>query len=193
MDDYLSKPVKKPNLEKMLVKWAIEGKRKRAELAKCPGKPVRPVAERLTSFTSDTTTVQSQQEHLSSELDRLEYSQRAAAERSTETVGDSVIRQQEAEEKAISLRDDALIKSGEHYTTKLGRGASDEALQMRHPSSNALTRENIEMLAAGDRAREQGAVARHEGSSYESTLVVELGDAVGEGAGSRVARKSAPG
>lgn len=29
MDDYLSKPVKGELLEKMLVKWAIEGKRKR--------------------------------------------------------------------------------------------------------------------------------------------------------------------
>ena len=42
MDDYLAKPVTKPILEKMLVKWAIEGRRKRAEIAKNPAKASRP-------------------------------------------------------------------------------------------------------------------------------------------------------
>ena len=194
MDDYLSKPVKKPNLEKMLVKWAIEGKRKRAELARNPGSKlvVRPVTERLSSFTSESTATQSPQEHLSSELDRLEYSLSAAAERSAETVGETAMRQQRAEEKAILLRDDALMESGEHYKTKLGRGLSDDGLQRDRAAelSRSLTSHNMERLAAGDRVNGRIAAAR-----LEPGLVVKLGGEgrAGEDAESRVAQSSMPG
>jgi len=156
MDDYLAKPVKKPNLEKMLTKWAIEGRRK-ADLARASGKiptPLRPKSARNTSsFDVSDTSQPTPEEHLSSELDRLEFAHRAAAERSAETTGDSVLRAQKAEEKAIALRDDALIESGEDPKTKLGRGVSDdsahEAGERRHP----LTAENMQKLAATDRMK----------------------------------------
>ncbi|KAK5135397.1 hypothetical protein LTR08_005339 [Meristemomyces frigidus] len=182
MDDYLSKPVKKPNLEKMLVKWAIESKRKRVELAKNHGKPVRPAAERQSSsFTSESSTVQTPQEHLSSELHRLEYSHRAAAERSAETAGDSEMRVKQAEEKATSLRDDALIGSGEHYKTMLGRGVSDEGHQREKEvsSPSALTAENMERHAAADYVggRAVGRIAglKHDDSN-DSSLIVMVGE-----------------
>ncbi|KAK5116305.1 hypothetical protein LTR85_009277 [Meristemomyces frigidus] len=178
MDDYLSKPVKKPNLEKMLVKWAIEGKRKRAELAKDPqSKHQRPaVGAHSSSFASDNSNPQSH-EHLSSELDRLEYAHRAAAERSAESAGDSAIRHQQAEEKAISLRDDALIESGDNYKTKLGRGVSEENNHEREKdtSTSALTAENMQRLAGADRSVNRVAKLRHEVSN-DSSLAVMVGE-----------------
>ncbi len=76
MDDYLAKPVKKPQLENMLVKWAIEGRRKRVELARNPGKLTmekRPVATREPSsfMSAASSSAQSPQDQLSSELERL--------------------------------------------------------------------------------------------------------------------------
>ncbi|KAI7307085.1 hypothetical protein KC315_g13913, partial [Hortaea werneckii] len=134
MDDYLAKPVKKPNLEKMLIRWAIEGKRKRAEassraatttLSHTSGlspqpPPGRPPLDRATSsFTSENAST-SPADHLSSELDRLDYMQRAAAARSEETPSDKAMRLQRAEEKAMALRDDALRQSAEDPKTQVG-------------------------------------------------------------------------
>lgn len=176
MDDYLAKPVKKPNLEKMLVKWAIEGKRKRAETAKAPRSKSsqRPTPSRhASSFLSDTAS-QSPQEQLSSELDRLESYQRAALERSTEDAGDAVIRQQAAEEKAMSLRDDVLIESGEDPKTKLGRGVSEEGHQQTGATAEggqALTAENMQRHAAsGQVAKLRRQSTGDEGDSLAATL-----------------------
>ena len=154
------------------------------------------MTERLGSFASESTATLSPQEHLISELDRLEYSHRAAAERSAETVGDAAMRQQQAEEKAILLRDGALMESGEHYKTKLGRGLSDEGLQ-KHQRENtlasALTAKNIEILAAVDRAEGRLLEARRGARSDESMVVAVLGDLGREPADARVPRKTAPG
>lgn len=179
MDDYLSKPVKKPNLEKMLVKWAIEGKRKRAELAKHPQrKHQRPgVGAHSSSFTSGSNESQPH-EQITSELDRLEFAHRAAAERSAETAGDSAIRHQQAEEKAISLRDDALIESGDHYKTKVGRGRGDEDHRERDKDTapgSALTAENMQRLAATDRSVDRVAKLQREPSDG-SSLAVMVGE-----------------
>ncbi|KAI7278063.1 hypothetical protein KC345_g6207 [Hortaea werneckii] len=124
MDDYLAKPVKKPNLERMLIRWAIEGKRKRAEAASSSSSlslsQRRPPLDRATSsFTSENASA-SPADHLSSELDRLDYMQRAAAQRSEETPSDKAMRQQRAEEKAMALRDDALRLSAEDPKTQVG-------------------------------------------------------------------------
>ncbi|EMC95361.1 hypothetical protein BAUCODRAFT_72144 [Baudoinia panamericana UAMH 10762] len=156
MDDYLSKPVKKPNLEKMLVKWAVEGKRKRAALAKVveSGTQKRPrVSRKTSSFISDHAS-QSPQEHLSSELEKLDFHHHAAIDRSQELPGDAAVRKREAEEKAMSLRDDALIESGEDPKTRFGRGVSDEGHEKTSATAGppqALTAENIEMFTAPDR------------------------------------------
>ena len=97
--------------------------------------------------------MQSPQEHLTSELDRLEFAHRAAFDRSTETANDLAMKHQQAEEKAISLRDDVLMESGEDPKTRLGRGMSDEHYHLDSApanESNALTAENMEKFTQGE-------------------------------------------
>ncbi|KAI6841137.1 hypothetical protein KC364_g1426 [Hortaea werneckii] len=171
MDDYLAKPVKKPNLEKMLIRWAIEGKRKRAEATSSssftgPSSSLslsqrRPPLDRATSsFTSENASA-SPADHLSSELDRLDYMQRAAAQRSEETPSDKAMRQQRAEEKAMALRDDALRLSAEDPKTQVGgRGIREERYEKADggadegrateegPGNAALTVENMQKLSS---------------------------------------------
>lgn len=152
MDDYLAKPVKKPNLERMLVKWAIEGKRKRAELRNNPSllrttssRPSNPRA--ASSFASDA--LENRQEHLTSELDRLEFVHRSSVQTSSESVSDRALRQQAAEEQAIALRDHELIEAGEDPKTKLGRGVNDSNKDDETPATSALTTENVGKLDMG--------------------------------------------
>lgn len=158
MDDYLAKPVKKPNLEKMLIKWAIEGRKKRAVLASNPsqksGKSKRPVGVRNnSSFASDASSMSTPQEQLVSKLDRIEFAHRAALEHASETASDRAMHLQEAEEKAIALRDDVLLESGDDPKTRLGRGVSDESTLHEHDfaESTALTMENMELFAQNSR------------------------------------------
>ncbi|KAI6853657.1 hypothetical protein KC323_g9236 [Hortaea werneckii] len=169
MDDYLAKPVKKPNLEKMLIRWAIEGKRKRAEAAASSSTNStslnpshhrqRPPLDRATSsFTSDNASA-SPADHLSSELDRLDYMQRAATQRSEETPSDKAMRQQRAEEKAMALRDEALRLSAEDPKTQVGQrgggagggggGAGEEGRATEEgPGNAALTVENMQKFSS---------------------------------------------
>ncbi|KAK4565568.1 hypothetical protein LTR86_004185 [Recurvomyces mirabilis] len=175
MDDYLAKPVKKPNLERMLVKWAIEGKRKRAEAAASnvmgSGDPKmkRPTPNRnKSSFLSEGSTV-SPQDQLTSELDRLEAYHRNAFARSSEAPGDIAIRRQKAEEKAITLRDDVLLEAGEDPKTKTGKshGGSD--------TGHALTTENMEKF--GGRAAPVASLRRDEsGDTDINSLAATAGE-----------------
>lgn len=157
MDDYLAKPVKKTHLEKMLVKWAIEGRKKRAELMQNPAllkTAQRPRTNRNDhSFTSDaSSSLQSPQDHLSSEVDRLEFVHTEAFKQSSESTSERAERQQKAEEQAIQLRDHELIEAGEDPKTKLGRGvAGDENLVEPTPQPTALTAENIKRFGLTDR------------------------------------------
>ena len=153
MNDYLSKPVKKPNLERMLVKWAIEGRRMREEFLKDSSKLLRPSTSRApASFETNTSSVESPQDHLISELDRLEYTQRNALERSSETADTVAMRKQTAEEKAMSLRDDMLIQSADHPRTHLGRVESSVAIDKdgADQMSHSLTSENMQKKYGSD-------------------------------------------
>ena len=149
----MAKPVKKPTLEKMLIKWAVEGHKKRTQIAKNP-KLLRPSGSRNpSSFTSDSSNMQSPKDHLSFELTRLEFAHRAAFEHSSESVDTRAERLQQAEEKAILLRDDVLIESGEDPRTRLGRGISDDGHHhdAEEKSLDALTTENLQTFAQNDR------------------------------------------
>ncbi|KAF2723288.1 hypothetical protein K431DRAFT_325909 [Polychaeton citri CBS 116435] len=191
MDDYLAKPVKKPNLEKMLVKWAIEGKRKRAEIRKNKGNTIskRPGAQSAVSYQSTSShSLGDPHEHLSSELDRLEFAHRAAFEQSTVSTGERVARQQQAEEKAISLRDEILIESGDDPKSRLGRGVGDEAHdRLVWTGDNKLTTENMLKLAGSDkgpmsrlkRREDRETDAGTEGNS--SSVVVTIGESIQSG------------
>ncbi|KAL1583827.1 hypothetical protein WHR41_07201 [Cladosporium halotolerans] len=145
MDDYLAKPVKKPNLERMLVKWAIEGRRKREELQKDGGMEKRPLNIRApASFESRVSSVDAPQDQVISELDRLEFSQRNALERSSETVESSAMRKQRAEEKAMELRDEMLLQSaGDPKTFGLSGTSPTHELIDPIDTSHKLTMENM--------------------------------------------------
>lgn len=179
MDDYLAKPVKKPNLEKMLVKWAIEGRRKKEQNASKSSKDTRPTVNRAaSSFTTSESTTASPHD-FSPELDRLEYAQRAAAQKSSEDPSDSALRQQRAEEMAMAVRDDALIKSAEDPRSRLGRGASDEALERgkEGASSNALTVENMQKHSGGSAGSRVAKLKRDESKDDDSSsLEVRMGE-----------------
>ena len=190
MDDYLSKPVKKPNLEKMLIKWAIEGKRKRTEAKSLSMNQLqRPSNMRnQSSFTNDSQT---SQEHLASQMDRLELAERAAVQRSSESVGDHVLRKQQADEKASSLRDDALIESGGDPKLRLGRGTSDQSHHEAEPSSaDALTTENVQVFDQSFAPVGQLRKLRKEDSKEtdDTSLAATMGESAG---GSGMAMSSA--
>ncbi|RAR08620.1 putative histidine kinase HHK6p [Stemphylium lycopersici] len=119
MDDYLAKPVKGKLLERMLVKWAIEGRRKTAKgtpsaidndrrgVAK-PKPRKRSSAKDHprtagTSLESETTA-----QALTAELDRLHYQSDAAFARSSENEGERAMRRINAEERDRKLRDEKL-------------------------------------------------------------------------------------
>jgi CheY-like chemotaxis protein len=151
MDDYLSKPVKKPNLERMLVRWALEGRRKQALLSVNANDSARPGQSQESSYNSQSTgSHESPQDHLSSELDRLEYSQRTALERSHESVSDKAERQEQAEEKAMSLRDNLLMGAGDDPRKRLGRGPSEQNIHDAEGATSAqshmLTTANMQAL-----------------------------------------------
>lgn len=183
----MAKPVKKPMLEKMLLKWALEGQKKKAALAKNP-KLQRPSGSRNpSSFTSDGSSMQSPQDHLSSELTRLEFAHRAAFEHSAESADALAERHQQAEEKAIALRDDALIESGEDPKTRLGRGISDEGHHhdADEKGADALTAENLQSFADNDRmSKLKRAESGLEGDA--SSMDATFGESQSQGPVSRV-------
>jgi hypothetical protein len=151
--DYLAKPVKKSNLERMIVKWAIEGRRMRDELMRDSSKLLRPATSRApSSFETNLSSVESPQDHLISELDRLEYTQRNALERSSETADVVAMRKQTAEEKAMSLRDDMLIQSADSPRNQLGRVESSVAIDKdgEDQMSHSLTSENMQKKYGSD-------------------------------------------
>jgi hypothetical protein len=153
MSDYLPKPVKKLNLERMIVKWAIEGRRMREELMRDSSKLLRPRTSRApSSFGTNVSSVESPQDHLINELDRLEYTQRNALERSSETADVVAMRKQTAEEKAMSLRDDMLIQSADSPRNQLGRVESSVAIDKdgADQMSHSLTSENMQKKYGAD-------------------------------------------
>ncbi|KAF2682689.1 putative histidine kinase group protein-like protein [Lentithecium fluviatile CBS 122367] len=157
MDDYLAKPVKGKVLEKMLVKWSIEGRRKLA-------KPSQPrIAEDLqrglsTSAPSTNARVSAaslnshDQPHIpqlpvESEttapdlLDRLHFESDTALTLSNETDGDRALRRIHAEEMASSLRDDKLLSL---TGPEIHRHGSYQDVQDK--SQLPLTQENMQKL-----------------------------------------------
>ncbi|EFQ92366.1 hypothetical protein CFE70_001238 [Pyrenophora teres f. teres 0-1] len=152
MDDYLAKPVKGKLLEKMLVKWALEGRRKTAK-----GKPLTTDNDRHSvaipslktkfseknqlgktgiSVESETTA-----QALTAELDRLHYQSDTALARSTENEGERAMRRIHAEERDRKLRDEKLLSL---VGPQLIRHSSSQGPQ--NEPSMPLTEANIEKL-----------------------------------------------
>ncbi|KAF2850812.1 putative histidine kinase group protein-like protein [Plenodomus tracheiphilus IPT5] len=158
MDDYLAKPVKGKLLEKMLVKWAIEGRRKTAN-TKPPsqskddqhGVAIKPTPTSSVSVSandlpqslgtplgSPETTAQA----LTASLDRLNYHSDAAIARTTEDEGDRAMRRINAEERDTKLRDEKLLSLARPQVMHHGNPQGQET-----EPCMPLTEENIEKLA----------------------------------------------
>ncbi|PIA93074.1 Hybrid signal transduction histidine kinase J [Cercospora beticola] len=193
MDDYLAKPVKKVNLEKMLIKWAIEGKRKRAELNSNPALlRARPGMKHNTSFTGSeaSSNLVTPQEHLSSEVDRLEFVNNHRFAASSETTSERADRQIRAEEQAMSLRDHELIEAGEDPKTKLGKGLGDDAHQGEPPgTATALTEANMEKFEMKDRIEQ---LKRADTDGENSSMMATIAETEGSALPARLQRSMAP-
>ncbi|KAF2088254.1 putative histidine kinase group protein-like protein, partial [Saccharata proteae CBS 121410] len=162
MDDYLSKPVKGKLLEKMLVKWAIEGRRKQkaAEQARDSAATSRRASVGPGEHSEDSGTAspspENQQPPPTSpeptdqsnhpELKRIEYEDKSASHRSAEDDNDRLKRREAQEEQASSLRDVKLMFSSEdpRRPAVLNRKATDEAQGRKGGPSHALTLENMD-------------------------------------------------
>jgi YesN/AraC family two-component response regulator len=158
LQDYLAKPVKGKVLEKMLVKWAIEGRRKRAKLSQ--SRNVEDHQRRLSMSAISTNATSSASAQLNdrpqisqlpvesettvqdpalTELDRLHFENDTALAKSTETDGDRALRRIHAEEMASNLRDDKLLSL---TGPELHRHGSYQEEESQLP----LTQENMQKL-----------------------------------------------
>lgn len=144
MDDYLAKPVKGKTLERMLVKWALEGRRKNrlnertdstpTEHDSNCAEPEAALGPTLESTPSSENNEQAKQIAATSALPGLE------------SEGDRGMRRVEAEEKAVSLRDDKLIAASDSNFHSPPSSMNGATMRPDRPTA-ALTKENIGKLA----------------------------------------------
>jgi hypothetical protein len=153
----LAKPVKGKLLEKMLVKWAIEGRRKLAKqslpedvedrrasaLTPPISRPNIPTDQSQISHVPVASETTAQDSTLTAELDRLHYESRAALAKSSETADDRAMRRIHAEEKASSLRDNKLLSLTGTQGHRQGSYQGEEQSQL------PLTQENMQRLEQG--------------------------------------------
>ncbi|KAF2707502.1 hypothetical protein K504DRAFT_383136 [Pleomassaria siparia CBS 279.74] len=157
MDDYLAKPVKGKQLETMLVKWAVEGRRKLAKKAVSKKEqdlpsPLVPRPDPGTRAKNLKDQQQIHQDAVESETpvqfpaltaDRLHFQRTAVAVKSSESDGDRAMRRIEAEEMASSLRDDKLL-------SLTGLQVNRSHSYQGPPPTHALTQENLEKQLGHD-------------------------------------------
>jgi hypothetical protein len=186
LQDYLAKPVKgkllekasysKPtggsaNVQKMLVKWALEGRRKTAKdkpstsdndrhgvaipNSKVGSRAKDHPREAGISVESETTALA-----LTAELDRLHYQSDAAFARSNENEGERAMRRIHAEERDTKLRDEKLLSL---VGPQLIRHNSSQG--PHNEPSMPLTEANIEKLVHEQDA--DSPIARKSGSPDE--------------------------
>ena len=145
MDDYLAKPVRGKILEKMLVKWALERRRR------------NPLDERASPTAKDhdqhgseprPATDSASEPVPSSENNALAKHNATTATSAlpgTESEGDRGLRRVEAEEKAVSLRDTKLIAASDTDSHSPPRSSNDAPIRYDQPTT-ALTEENVGKL-----------------------------------------------
>ena len=161
MDDYLAKPVKGKTLEKMLVKWALKGKRHGRHNVSYHSKHT----DHDSNCNESDLTSPLQKRNLgpsSTPSSQENLRNRALVEGSrlpnVESEGERGMRHVEAEEKATTLRNDKLINTASedqmfyHHTTP---PATDTMLSRSLPMTAALTEENM-----GKLSHEQNSVAQ---------------------------------
>lgn len=202
MNDYLAKPVKGKILENMLVKWTLQRRKESAASrngllarsdqppssgpAVLPGQgsmgtvldqasgPSKPLPSPAIPKANDSPSP----DILTKKLNKLEFASTAALERSSETPDSRAMRALRNEEKAMLLRDEQLIASGDNPKDPLSRGIGEESMHSDISPTDLkppkLTRENIERLV--DSANK--AEFSHKGTDDEdaSSLAVALDD-----------------
>lgn len=148
MDDYLAKPVNRKILEKMLIKWAVEGRRRKETQVLHPAtiapsdkeesveeEPLRPS---LTQISSSEGKHSSERRPAGPEVREA-----LDAGRLVQSAGENLWRA-DAEEKALLLRDDKLLNVAQD--PRLRRHQSD--MSAHHSGgegpTHALTEENID-------------------------------------------------
>jgi len=144
MDDYLAKPVKGKILEKMLVKWALESKRK-CLLSEREG-PIATDHDQHRAEPRPATSPASESVHPSENNARAKQDAATSALPGTESEGDRGLRRVEAEEKTISLRDDKLIAASDTDSHSPPASLSGVTIRADQPTT-ALTEENVGKLA----------------------------------------------
>ncbi|KAI4724511.1 hypothetical protein E4T49_07779 [Aureobasidium sp. EXF-10728] len=162
MNDYLAKPVKGKTLEQMLLKWAVEKKRKAAlssspavspSAAEVPPPPLptsapsRDTVQEELRTPVDLLTPTSGPDILATKLNKLNFQNDTAFARSAETAESRSMDRLRNEEKAMQLRDQQLFASAatpKKLLGVLGETVTTEDVIENRPSK--LTRENIEKL-----------------------------------------------
>ena len=220
MNDYLSKPVKGKILEQMLVKWALDARKKREKAASKSAtnskrqKTVHedqemddsPPPKRRSSNSDDimdTTTVLSpirelaaqgtNPNALASKLVQLDFANKAAMDRSSQSPEASALRRLTNEEKAMLLRDDQLIGSGDdpkiipRATSEMSSLHSDGGVASAANGKHRLTKENMERLVGKD------ALKNNKDTTETSSMHITIDEGEREREGpSRVVSESKP-
>lgn len=174
MDDYLAKPVKGKLLEKMLLKWAVEGRKapgtplmQRSDShdtdhdSLCPDRrnspapgpaPAEPPVSGTSALPSGADLSPANQEYapgvdyLNSQLDKLSFTNQAALSHVAGTENERQMYREGAKEQAMALRDDKLLAAtGDPPPTTL-RSVGETGAQRRGKAMK-LTAENVSKLA----------------------------------------------
>lgn len=162
MNDYLAKPVKGKTLEQMLLKWAVEKKRKASLFSspavspmeipppRLPSAPPRSVAQKEMKPSVDQPVPRKGQgasDVLATKLNKLNFQSDTVFARSAETAESRSMDRLRNEEKAMQLRDQQLFASAAPPKKPLGvlaETVTQDDVTETQPSK--LTRENIEKL-----------------------------------------------
>ena len=152
MDDYLAKPVRGQTLERMLLKWARSGKDE--------GRLNRHQQDHIHDDSSCTSTEADSAPVTPAPADHKHVQEKKEVDAvstslpGTESVGDRGMQRVEAEEKAISLRDEKLLAASEatnhqhhqqqHYNMTTPPNGPSQHRPKHAPT--ALTEENMTRL-----------------------------------------------
>lgn len=193
MDDYLAKPVKPRVLQTMLEKWAVEAKRRRDIAGDAPQMPWQIKGPEMDGdyFANNKEVPRPGLSHSGDSVDSIsspvksslaegqvdppwERSRSDIPQQKTETTeNDSRLRRAEADEVAISLRNDKLLSAGEN--PRLQHRSSDDGGRRRLPTLK-LTEANMGKLTdqQSKNVQQQSSFGVHEAAMASNfSLAVE--------------------
>lgn len=170
MDDYLAKPVKGKLLERMLVRWATQ-KRSAGVVAQSHSSGSECVEGSPHEY--ELSTDHFVDDGASPKVAESKKDIRHMILPTAENEGERAMRREEAEDKAVSLRDDKLIVAA--------GGVRDGFVpQITERTGQALTVENIGKLEREDRSGRKG-------KSYDATVAMDRSESGSMDVGGRSA------